>query len=88
MGHVAAVLRDWLVSHVDEVVEGRDVWARRERRGAAVRSVVVLERSEPEQDREERGHPHPYAGCWCVHNRPCCEEYDVAVRQIEGNIWA
>ena len=86
MGHVAVVLRDWLVSHVDEVVEGCDVWARRERRGATIRSVVVLERSEAKQDRKERGHPHPYAGRRCVYDGPCCEEYGVAVRQIEDNV--
>ena len=51
MGHVAAVLWDWLVSHVDEVVEGRDVGARRECRGAAVRSVVVLNGDEFSQQR-------------------------------------
>ena len=56
MGHAAVVLRDWLVSHVDEVVEGCDVRAHRERRGATIRSVVVLERSEAKQeDRKERG---------------------------------
>ena len=84
MGHAAVALRDWLVSHVDEATEGCDVWARRERRGATIRSVVVFERSEAEQDRKERGHPHIYAGRWCVHDGPCREEYDVAVRQIEG----
>ena len=88
MGHVAAVLWDWVVTRVDEVVEGCDVGARRKRRGAAVRSVVVFERSEAEQDWEEWGHPHPHAGCWCVHHGPCREEYDVAVRQVKDNIGA
>ena len=88
VGHSAVVLRDLLVSNADEAAKGRGVWPRGERRGATVRSVVVLERSEAKQDRKERGHPHPDAGRWCVHDGPCCEEYDVSVRQIEGNVWA
>ena len=62
--------------------------ANRERQGATISSVVVFERSEAKQDRKERAYPHPDAGRWRVHDGPGCEEYDVAVSQIEGNVWA
>ena len=85
MRYAAVVLRHRFIVHVNEVVEGRDIRARRECWGAPVRAMVVLKRSEAKQDRKKRRHPHPDARHRHIHDWPRRKENNVSIRQVKGD---
>ena len=88
MRNAAVVRRHRFISHVNEVLKGCAIRARRERRGASVRAVVVLQRSEAKHDRKKRFHPHPDARHRRVCDWPGREEDNVPVRQVKDDVCA